>query len=674
MPVAQLFAAPSPAPWDAKSLEFMQRDLARSALVPEDLNAYPISTAKYDAPAYCIPYKDNDKLWRVRIDREKDKYLATPNCAPDIWLPPDRSLEDLYDGDLYIVEGEKKAAAVYKYWQLPNVVGIGGCWNAVVKSEKQGAYRLIDKLHLLMTPGRVIHLILDGDVIDNKNVGRAAITLAACIEACNCSMNLYRPPNPEYKGVDDWLWHEKSARPEHLELVDLSKLSINRSLLYSQLELTVGPEGGLILNESNGVKLLEYHFKSLGVMKDKRLGFINAEGQPVKPAWMDRQALDYLQVDINPRYSSGAINGAFATYLNDPGNEVDLVRDLLATRLKWDGVPRLETWGSQHFETTLPKLADEWGRLLITGMAMRILEPGCKFDTVCILCGTQGIGKTTFFEDLAVIDGHSFYKSVLDIPGSTGDERTFKQTLAGALVVDLGEGVIFESKKTSNDKLKQFITDRVDEYRVAYAKTNTVSPLGYVIVGTTNRTDQLSDYTGSRRFLYLSPTKITRLEYATKLQLLAEAAATVDQIKSGPWYDLRLTMDDIPKAMVEENSHITNVNELLNTQHYRSDSLTEQLLLMIENDVFSRLNGTNEAVVTSIFVAAKLSSSNLIHTANTVGRKLIELDSSPQFPYRFIKTRKRGAQMDYKQGHKELYTGHISNDQVMFTCFIIQKK
>src|SRR5207342_2556182 len=74
-------------------------------------------------------------------------------------------LEGMFDGDLYIVEGEKKAAAVFKYWKLPNVVGIGGCWNAVRTIEASGAYKLIDRLHLLITPGRKIKVILDSDVI-----------------------------------------------------------------------------------------------------------------------------------------------------------------------------------------------------------------------------------------------------------------------------------------------------------------------------------------------------------------------------------------------------------------------------------------------------------------------------------------------------------------------------
>ena len=262
MATIQLFAPPPPAPWDNESVGFMTADLARSGLVPEDLGAYAIASTKYSAPAYLIPYKDNDQLWRARIAREQDKYISTTNGKPDIWIPPQTDLAGLYEGDLFIVEGEKKAAAVYKYWDCASVIGIGGCWNAVTKNEKNEQYRLVEKLQVLITPGRKVHLILDGDVIENKNVGRAAITLNSCIEALNGVMQLYRPPT-EWKGVDDYIFQEPKASFELLETVPLERLAINRTLLYTQLECSLAANGQLIANELNAAKLIAYHFKSL---------------------------------------------------------------------------------------------------------------------------------------------------------------------------------------------------------------------------------------------------------------------------------------------------------------------------------------------------------------------------------------------------------------------------
>jgi putative DNA primase/helicase len=675
-PVVPLFAPPPPAPHDKDSVDFMVVDLARSGLVPEDLNCYPISSKKFGEPAYVLPYNDNSNLYRIRIARDKDKYISTTGISPDIWIPPSTCLEGMFDGDLYIVEGEKKAAAVFKYWKLPNVVGIGGCWNAVRTIEASGAYKLIDRLHLLITPGRKIKVILDSDVIENEHVGRAAGALNSCIEACGSIMELYIPPTGcGDKGVDDFIYHnldQLDSALSRLELVPLDKLAINRSLLYKQLECHLSTTGMLILNELNGSKLLNYHFRAIGVINDKRLGFIDSSQKVISPVTLAAEALHYLQGDISPRYSASAINGAFTDYIAGT-EQKDLVQDMVKNRLNWDGVDRLDSWGSEYFDTDLPKLANEWGRLLITGMVMRILEPGSKVDTVLILNGKQGIGKTTFFEDLATIDKYNFYREITEIPGSTGDDRTFKQTITAALVVDLGEGIIFESRKTSSDKLKQFITSRYDEYRVAYAKANTVTPRGYIFVGTTNRSDQLTDYTGSRRFLYLNVTKITRLPYEIKLQLMAEVVAKFEAIKNSDWYTLRLTLEDLPQKLRDENQHITQVNELLNVEHYRSDTLTEIILALIENNIPSRLK-SGEMVLVKQLIAQHSGQMSSISLSNAIGRKLSELNSSPQFPYAIKQDRKRIPQMDFKQGHKELYTGHINNDQGQFPCFIVRKK
>ena len=59
---------------EPKSIEFMLADLARSGLVPEDMDAYPVALqAMNTTPAYIIPYAD-PKMYRMRLDRATDKY------------------------------------------------------------------------------------------------------------------------------------------------------------------------------------------------------------------------------------------------------------------------------------------------------------------------------------------------------------------------------------------------------------------------------------------------------------------------------------------------------------------------------------------------------------------------------------------------------------------------
>lgn len=669
-----LFAPPPPAPWDKESTEFMLYDLGRSALGPDDLGCYPIDSRKYSAPAYCIPYNGNDKLYRCRIAREENKYISTPNVTPDLWLPPGVDLAEMYDGDLYIVEGEKKAAAVFKYWKVPNVVGIGGCWNAVRKSEKNESYSLIERLQLLITPGRQVNVILDGDVIENKNVGRAALTLQSCIEAMNGTMTLYTPPE-EWKGVDDWIYQDKESAPNKLLLVPFDKLSINRTLLYKQLNCSLNDKGGLIHNELNGAKLLAHHFKAIRIVCDKRLGFIDDKHNQVSPESMADLSLQYLQGDISPRYPAGVIGGAYNSY-RVQGSQYDLVQDFVKNALKWDGTERLDTWGQEYFETDRPTVAAEWGRLLFTGMVLRILEPGTKVDTVLILNGPQGIGKTTFFEQLANIDGFDFYRAITDLPGSTGDDRTFKQTITAALIVDLGEGIIFESRKTNTDRLKQFLTERSDEYRVAYAKQNTIVPRGYIFVGTTNRGDQLSDATGSRRFLYLNVKSIKRMDYAMKLQLMAEVAAKADEIRNSDWYRLRVKLEDVPQELRDEHPHLKTAIELLNVEHYRPDALTDFIKGLLESGTMATHKETGQIIISANYLASmQQATSDVFRTRNIISRKLSELSVSPQFPFKLEAKRYRIPQIVFHSSLQEaLYKDSATNAQLMFQCYVVTKK
>jgi hypothetical protein len=164
------------------------------------------------------------------------------------------------------------------------------------------------------------------------------------------------------------------------------------------------------------------------------------------------------------------------------------------------------------------------------------------------------------------------------------------------------------------------------------------------------------------------------MPYEIKLQIMAEVVAKYAEIKASNWYDLRLTIADLPQKMQEENAHVTQVNEMLNAEHYRADTVTEMIRMLIENDDASKIRATGDIVLTGPFVSARIGKAGDIQVTNAISRKFIELNGSPTFPFTFEKTRKRGAQMEFKSGHKELYTGYITNDQVMFTCFIVKRK
>ena len=41
-------------------------------------------------------------------------------------------------------------------------------------------------------------------------------------------------------------------------------------------------------------------------------------------------------------------------------------------------------------------------KYILVGMVKRVFHPGCKFDERMVLTGSQGVGKTSFIEKLAL--------------------------------------------------------------------------------------------------------------------------------------------------------------------------------------------------------------------------------------------------------------------------------
>ena len=106
----------------------MERKLAESGLVPEDLNAYPIAPiGMAKVPGFLIPYNDVN-MYRIRYDRVIDKYIG-PKGHVGVWWSPHEDLASFrLRPTLFIVEGELKAAAMQKRFPMLKVLGIGGCW------------------------------------------------------------------------------------------------------------------------------------------------------------------------------------------------------------------------------------------------------------------------------------------------------------------------------------------------------------------------------------------------------------------------------------------------------------------------------------------------------------------------------------------------------------------
>lgn len=168
------------------------------------------------------------------------------------------------------------------------------------------------------------------------------------------------------------------------------------------------------------------------------------------------------------------------------------VKEYLAP-LKWDGVPRLDTLLVDYLGAEDTPYVRAVTRKTLVAAVARIYRPGIKFDSILVLNGEQGMGKSTLFSIL----GKDWFSDSLSI--SDMKDKTAPEKLQGYWILEISE--LNGIKKVDVEVVKSFITRTDDKYRHAYGTTVESHPRSCVIVGTTNSDGGfLRDITGNRRF------------------------------------------------------------------------------------------------------------------------------------------------------------------------------
>ena len=169
------------------------------------------------------------------------------------------------------------------------------------------------------------------------------------------------------------------------------------------------------------------------------------------------------------------------------------VKEYLDSLPKWDGISRVDNLLIDYFGATDNSYTKAVIRKTMVAAVARIYRPGTKFDSVLILNGPQGIGKSTFFAKLAG-DWFSDSLTITDMKDKSGAEK-----LQGYWLLELGE--LAGMRKTDVEIVKSFISRADDKYRASYGVNVESHPRQCVIVGSTNaESGFLRDITGNRRF------------------------------------------------------------------------------------------------------------------------------------------------------------------------------
>lgn len=175
------------------------------------------------------------------------------------------------------------------------------------------------------------------------------------------------------------------------------------------------------------------------------------------------------------------------------------VRDWLDALTPWDGEDRvvdlMRALGAEIDDTGLH---EAYLRCTLVAAVARVFEPGCKVDTMLVLQGAQGVGKSSGLQ--ALFEGETplgwYSSTTIDMT-----QRDARLAIHRAWVTEFAE--LAAMGKRDSETIKAFITEVVDYYREPYGRAIIPRKRACLFVGSTNEEHFLRDPTGSRRFWIL---------------------------------------------------------------------------------------------------------------------------------------------------------------------------
>ena len=169
------------------------------------------------------------------------------------------------------------------------------------------------------------------------------------------------------------------------------------------------------------------------------------------------------------------------------------IREFFETLPAWDGVERADTLLIDYLGAEDTPYVRAVTRKELCAAYCRVYHPGIKFDSMIVLNGDQGIGKSTLIAKL----GGEWYSDSLNL--SDMNDKTAAEKLQGYWIMEIGE--LAGMRKADLDKVKAFISRQDDKYRASFGRRVTPHPRQCVFFGTTNsQSGYLRDITGNRRY------------------------------------------------------------------------------------------------------------------------------------------------------------------------------
>ena len=223
------------------------------------------------------------------------------------------------------------------------------------------------------------------------------------------------------------------------------------------------------------------------------------------------------------------------------------IREFIENLPEWDKVPRVDTLLIDYLGADDNEYVRAVTRKTLCAAIKRVLYPGCKFDSMLVLNGPQGVGKSTLIAKLA----GEWFSDSLNL--SDTKDKTAAEKLQGYWILEIGE--LAGLKKAEVETLRSFLSRQNDIYRAAFGKRATPHLRQCVFFGTTNaESGYLRDTTGNRRFWPVkTPGTGTKRSWDLTPETICQIwAETLVYVKQGEKLYLSAELEALSKAEQRE--------------------------------------------------------------------------------------------------------------------------
>lgn len=264
-------------------------------------------------------------------------------------------------------------------------------------------------------------------------------------------------------------------------------IQVSHIVTKEQLQISTNKNGKVIQSLENLEKII---LSIIPVAYNELTNVIEIIDKQGITTHYDERERSLIRMDIEKGFNLKAKNNDIDTAVicaSDKFRYHPIKSKILNT--KWDGKHRAESFFIDVLGVEDNVYNRECTRKWLLAGIYRLFEPGTKFDEMLIIHGEQGLSKSTTFKKLAL----NFYVSET--------ERLSLETLIKielAWIVDFTE--LATMKKTDLDTFKAWLSETNDTYRGKYDKKARTHERNFIICGTTNDKEILTDRTGNRRY------------------------------------------------------------------------------------------------------------------------------------------------------------------------------